>query len=136
MKHLKKDPMYIFLIVLTVSVSIGLETWHTLFNNFAVEIAGLKGHHIGVIQSVREIPGFLTLLVVFVILIISEHRLAALSIFPWQFEPISRRSEIPGISHPAWRWALPSVTLPLFFCRPSAAFYGLWIIGFRFSEEL
>lgn len=80
MKHLKKDPMYIFLIVLTIAVAVGLETWHTLFNNFAVEIAGLKGNHIGIIQSAREIPGFLTLLVVYVILVIREHRLASLSI--------------------------------------------------------
>lgn len=27
----------------------------TLFNNFAVEVAGLEGRHVGVIQSVREI---------------------------------------------------------------------------------
>jgi hypothetical protein len=58
----------------------GLQAWHTLFNNFAVDIVGLDGHHIGIIQSVREIPGFLALLAVFVIMLIKEHRLSALSI--------------------------------------------------------
>jgi hypothetical protein len=53
----------------------------TLFNNFAVDVAGLDGHHIGIIQSVREIPGFLALLAVFVIMFIKEYRLSALSIF-------------------------------------------------------
>ena len=73
--------MYRFLIVLTISSTIGLQAWRTLFNNFAVEIAGLEGVHIGVIQSVREIPGFLALLAVFIMLVIREHRLSALSIF-------------------------------------------------------
>jgi len=35
---------------------------------------------VGVIQSVREVPGFLALLAIFVLLIIKEHRLSALSI--------------------------------------------------------
>lgn len=76
----KKNPMYLFLAVLTIASTIGLQAWITLFNNFAVEVAGLEGDSIGIIQSVREIPGFLALLAVFVILFIKEHRLSALSI--------------------------------------------------------
>jgi hypothetical protein len=72
--------MYRYLVVLTICSTMGLETWLTLFNNFAVDAVGLEGSHIGIIQSIREIPGFLTFLVVFVLLIIKEHRLAALSI--------------------------------------------------------
>ena len=79
-KTVTKNPMYRYLIVLTICSTIGLQTWRTLFNNFAVDVAGLDGHHIGMIQSVREFPGFLALLAVFVILIIKEHRLSALSI--------------------------------------------------------
>ena len=75
-----QKPMYRFLMVLTISSTIGLQAWTTLFNNFAVEQVGLTGSQVGVIQSVREIPGFLTLLAVFFILIIKEHRLSALSI--------------------------------------------------------
>ena len=72
--------MFIYLAVLTICSTVGLQAWLTLFNNFAVEIAGLDGNHIGVIQSVREIPGFLALLVVYVIMVIKEHRLSALSV--------------------------------------------------------
>ena len=72
--------MYRYLIVLTISSSAGLQAWQTLFNNFAVDVAGLNGHHIGMIQSIREIPGFLALLAVFVILFIKEYRLSSLSI--------------------------------------------------------
>lgn len=75
-----QKPMYRFLMVLTISSTIGLQAWTTLFNNFAVEQVGLTGNQVGVIQSVREIPGFLTLLAVFFMLIIKEHRLSALSI--------------------------------------------------------
>jgi len=78
---LRQNPMYRFLGVLTICSMMGLQTWRTLFDNFAVNVAGMEGHHIGMIQSVREIPGFLTLLVVFIIMFIKEHRLSAISIF-------------------------------------------------------
>jgi len=72
--------MYSYLIVLTICSTAGLQCWFTLFDNFSVNIVGLEGNHIGLLQSVREIPGFLALLVTYVILIIKEHRLSALSI--------------------------------------------------------
>jgi hypothetical protein len=78
--NVKKDPMYRYLIVFTICSTMGLQTWLTLFNNFAVDVSGLGGDHIGMIQSVREIPGFLALLAVFVIMFIKEHRVSALSI--------------------------------------------------------
>ena len=80
MKTVKQNPMYQFLIVLTIASSVGLQAWLILFNNFAVEVAGLQGNHVGMIQSVREIPGFLALLAIFVMILIKEHRLSALSI--------------------------------------------------------
>ena len=76
-----QNPMYRYLTVLTIASMAGLQTWRTLFNNFAVDIAGLNGYNVGVIQAVREIPGFLALLAVFVIRLIPEHKLSALSIF-------------------------------------------------------
>jgi predicted MFS family arabinose efflux permease len=78
---IKKEKMFRYLAVLTIASVAGLQTWRTLFNNFAVEIAHLEGNHIGMIQSVREIPGFLALLAIFIIMIMREHRLSALSIF-------------------------------------------------------
>ena len=80
MQNVKQDRMFIFLAVMSIASTVGLQAWRTLFNNFAVEVVGLGGDHIGMIQSVREIPGFLALLVVFVTLVIKEHRLSALSI--------------------------------------------------------
>lgn len=80
MVQLKQNPMYRFLMVLTISSTVGLQAWMTLFNNFAVEQVNLTGEQVGMIQSVREIPGLLTLLAVFVMMVIREHRLSAISI--------------------------------------------------------
>ena len=76
----EQQPMYRFLLVLTISSVIGLQAWMILFNNFGVEKVGLTGQHVGTIQSIREIPGFLALLAVYFLLIIKEHRLSSLSI--------------------------------------------------------
>jgi hypothetical protein len=84
-KEVKNNPMFLYLAVLTICSTAGLQAWLTLFNNFAVEIAKLDGNHVGVIQSVREIPGFLALLVVYVIMVIKEHRLSALSVLSMGF---------------------------------------------------
>lgn len=80
MNQVKSNPMYRFLAVFTISSTIGLQAWLILFNNFAVEVAGMDGDQVGIIQSAREIPGFLTLLAIFVMLYLKEHRLSAISI--------------------------------------------------------
>ncbi len=72
--------MFRFLALLSIASAVGFQAWRTLFNNFAVEIVHLEGNHIGVIQSVREIPGFLALLAIFIIIFIKEHHLSALSV--------------------------------------------------------
>ena len=72
--------MYGYLLLLTICSTAGLHVWRTLFDNFAVNVVNLDGFHIGFIQSVRELPGFLSLLVVYVLLIVKEHRLSALSV--------------------------------------------------------
>ncbi len=76
----KQKPMLRFLILLTIASVLSLQTWMILFNNFAVEMAGINGSQMGAIQSVREVPGFLALLAVYLMLIIPEHRLSALSV--------------------------------------------------------
>ena len=72
--------MLIFLLVLAVASTAAFQGWRTLFNNFAVEVGGLDGVHMGIIQSVREVPGFLSLLALYVLLVLREHRLAAVSV--------------------------------------------------------
>ncbi|MCD6586787.1 MAG: MFS transporter [Desulfobacteraceae bacterium] len=80
MDKIQNKNMYRYLMVLTICATAGLHVWRTLFDNFAVHVIDLNGSHIGILQSVREIPGFLALLVVYVLFIIKEHRLSALSV--------------------------------------------------------
>jgi len=79
-KEIKKNIMFQYLMLLVIAATAGHQGWRTLFNNFAVEEVGINGFQVGVIQSVREIPGFLALLVVYLLLVIKEHRLSALSV--------------------------------------------------------
>lgn len=76
----EQRPMLRYLVVLTAASTIGLQGYTILFNNFAAEMVHLDGSQVGITQSVREIPGLLTLLVVFVLLLVREHKLAALSV--------------------------------------------------------
>lgn len=80
MQQLKHNPMYRYLLILVICASAGLQGWMALFTNFAKEVIGVNGFQIGVAQSVREIPGFLTFMVIYIVLFISEYRLAAWSV--------------------------------------------------------
>ncbi|MDD5168781.1 MAG: hypothetical protein PHN75_08185 [Syntrophales bacterium] len=80
MEQFKDKPMYTYLMVLVICASAGLQGWMALFTNFAKEVVGVNGFQIGVAQAVREIPGFLTFLVMYVLLIMKEHRLSAWSV--------------------------------------------------------
>ncbi len=50
--------------------------WQALLNNFAVERAAFTGAEIGMLQSLREVPGFLAFTAVFVLLVVREQRFA------------------------------------------------------------
>ncbi len=54
--------------------------WMALLNNFTVEIAGFTGKEIGMLQSIREIPGLLAFTAIFVLLLLREQILAILSL--------------------------------------------------------
>ncbi|MEA3392164.1 MAG: MFS transporter [Candidatus Marinimicrobia bacterium] len=79
-KSIKNNPMYRYLTLLVVVATVGHQAWRTLLNNFAVDQIGLNGLQMGLVQSLREVPGFLTFLVVYVLLIFKEHRFSAFSI--------------------------------------------------------
>jgi predicted MFS family arabinose efflux permease len=72
--------MYLFLLVLTGCSTFGFQGWTTLFNNYAVEVVGFDGRQMGIAQGLRELPGLLALLVIYLLFLFKEHRLAALSV--------------------------------------------------------
>lgn len=79
-EEIRKNPMYSFLMVLVITATAGLQGWMALFTNFAKEIVHVNGFQIGLSQSVREIPGFLTFLVIYLLMFFKEHRLSAWSV--------------------------------------------------------
>jgi MFS family permease len=80
MDHLKQNPMYRYLMILVIAASAGLQGWVAIYTNFAKEVVKVDGFGIGVSQSVREIPGFLTFLVIYILIFVKEHRLSAWSV--------------------------------------------------------
>ncbi|MBN1956113.1 MAG: MFS transporter [Anaerolineae bacterium] len=63
-----------------VLMVLGFRLWQSLFNNFALEELGVRASQIGLIQTVREIPGLLGFLVGLLTLLVVEMRLAGFSV--------------------------------------------------------
>lgn len=69
------------LLLMAAAVPLSFTIWQSLLNNFAVEHVAFGGDDIGLLQSLREIPGFLAFTAVFLLLMLREQRLALLSLF-------------------------------------------------------
>lgn len=54
--------------------------WNALLNNFVVEQAQFSGAQIGMLQSLREVPGFLAFTAVFLLLVLKEQTFALISL--------------------------------------------------------
>jgi predicted MFS family arabinose efflux permease len=70
-----------FLILTAIAMPISFSTWQALFNNFAHDSAGLGGDGVGYIQSFREVPGFLSFTVIFLLLLVREQSFTLFSLF-------------------------------------------------------
>ena len=68
------------LLTMTFTLSFMFATWQVLLNNFVIERAAFTGVEIGILQSLREVPGFLAFTAVFVLLIIREQFFALLAV--------------------------------------------------------
>jgi len=70
----------ILLMLMAAAVPLSFASWQALLNNFAIDRAAFTGAEMGILQSVREIPGFLAFAVVFVLFLMREQRLALISL--------------------------------------------------------
>ena len=70
----------ILLFLMAGAVPLSFATWQALLNNFAIERAAFTGAEIGILQSLREVPGFLAFAVVFLLLVMREQWVAYVSL--------------------------------------------------------
>ena len=66
------------LVLFSIAVPVSFATWVALLNNFIIEVANFDGVDVGWLQTVREIPGFLAVAVIALIIYIREQILALL----------------------------------------------------------
>jgi len=69
------------LYLLAAAVPFSFVAWSALLNNFVVEMAHFDGEKIGILQSLREVPGLLAFTIVFVLLLFRQQTAAYLSLF-------------------------------------------------------
>jgi hypothetical protein len=70
-----RNPEFL-LMLMAGAMAASFSVWQALLNNFVVERAAFTGAEIGLLQSLREIPGFLAFTVVFALLLVREQTLA------------------------------------------------------------
>ena len=79
-----KSPIWrrpIFLLfVMAAAMPIAFATWSALLNNFVIEMANFDGGDIGLLHSVREIPGFLAVGVIAITIFVREQVLGLFSL--------------------------------------------------------
>ncbi len=65
---------------MAIAMPLSFATWSALLNNFVIEAANFDGKDIGWLHTVREIPGFLAIGVIAVLLVMREQVLALVSL--------------------------------------------------------
>ncbi|WP_050931138.1 MFS transporter [Aestuariivita boseongensis] len=68
------------LFLMAAAMPIAFATWSALLNNFVIEAAQFDGSDIGWLHTVREIPGFLAVGVIAIIIFVREQVLALVSL--------------------------------------------------------
>jgi len=70
----------VMLFLMAFAASLAFSVWEVLLNNFAVEKAAFTGREIGLLHSLREIPGFLAFTAVLVLLVVREQTFSLVSL--------------------------------------------------------
>jgi predicted MFS family arabinose efflux permease len=68
------------LYLMAAAMPLSFATWSALLNNFVIEVAAFTGREIGWLHTVREIPGFLAIGVIFLLLFLREQVLAVIAL--------------------------------------------------------
>ena len=68
------------LFIMAVAMPIAFSVWSALLNNFVIQIADFDGSDIGLLHTVREVPGFLAIGVILIIMFLREQTLGLISL--------------------------------------------------------
>ncbi len=68
------------LFLVAAAMPVAFSTWSALLNNFVIEAADFTGKEIGLLHSVREIPGFLAIGVIAILMFMREQVLGIVSL--------------------------------------------------------
>ena len=74
-----RRPIFL-LFIMAVAMPIAFNVWSALLNNFVIQVADFDGSDIGLLHTVREIPGFLAVGVILLIMVIKEQTLGLVSL--------------------------------------------------------
>ncbi|MCJ8324677.1 MAG: MFS transporter [Rhizobiales bacterium] len=74
-----KSPLAM-LAIMSIAIHFSFSTWRSLLNNFAVDVVDFSGAEMGILQALREVPGFLAFTAILMLYFLREQSLAVLSI--------------------------------------------------------
>ncbi|WP_420861122.1 MFS transporter [Algirhabdus cladophorae] len=68
------------LVLMAIAMPLAFSTWNAALNNFVKDVAGFDGADLGLLHSIREIPGFFAVGVIAVLLFMREQVLGLVSL--------------------------------------------------------
>ena len=74
-----RRPIFL-LFIMAMGMPIAFNVWSALLNNFVIEVADFDGSDIGLLHTIREIPGFLAVGVILLFYLFKEQTLALISL--------------------------------------------------------
>ena len=98
------------LMIMALAMPLAFSVWMAMLNNFAHDAASFDGEDIGAVQAIREIPGFLAILVVYLLLVFREQSLAIVSLLLLGFG-----TAITGYLPSFWGLALTTIVSSIGF---------------------
>lgn len=75
-----KRPIFTYLLVQTFLLAIATQGWNAIYTNFAVDAVGINPDQVGLLQSIRELPGLFSITLLCFLPFIKEMRLMSLSV--------------------------------------------------------
>jgi predicted MFS family arabinose efflux permease len=74
-----RRPIFL-LFIMAIAMPIAFSVWSALLNNFVIQVADFDGSDIGLLHTVREVPGFLAIGVILLIIFLREQTLGLISL--------------------------------------------------------